>query len=73
MGPQGNPYQKLETHRIWFTIFWEGPKITDKKKKQITKISDLGAHLRPERVQFVLQGPQKHERTHPRAEWVNKG
>ena len=23
--------QKLKTHRIWSTIFWEGPKFTKKK------------------------------------------
>ena len=33
-------------------------------------MSDLGAHPRPKRTQYVLQGPQKHERTHPKAEWV---
>ena len=32
MGPQGNPYQTLKTHRIRSTIFGEGPKITNKKK-----------------------------------------
>ena len=45
MGVQGNPYQKLKTHRIWPTVFWEGSKITNKNLKKITKITkntDLG-------------------------------
>ena len=33
MGPQGNPYQKLEAHRIWFTIFWEGAQNHEQGKK----------------------------------------
>ena len=31
-GPQGNPYQKLKTHRIWFTIFWEGAQNHEQEK-----------------------------------------
>ena len=68
-------YQKLKTHWIWSTIFFRGQN-HEQEKIKITnnkKISDLGAYLRPERTQYVLQGPEKHERTHPRAEWVTKG
>ena len=28
-GPQGTPYQKLKTYRIWPTIFWKGPNLTN--------------------------------------------
>ena len=34
-GPKVTPYQKVKTHRILSTIFWEGPKITNKKKIKI--------------------------------------
>ena len=30
-GGAGTPFQKLKTHRIWFTIFWVGPQIQNNK------------------------------------------
>ena len=73
MGPQGNPYQKLKTHRVWFTMFWEGVQNHEQEKK-ITK------NIRLRRPIIDLRGPNscfrglKHERTHKAwAEWVNKG
>ena len=33
-GVQGNPYPKLKTPWIWFTIFWEGLKFTCKNKQK---------------------------------------
>ena len=40
MGYKGNPYQKLKTHRIWFTIFWEGAQNHEQEKIKI-KIKNI--------------------------------
>ena len=55
-GPQCTPYQKLKTYRIWPTIFWKGPNLTKKAKKNA--MSGLGAHPRTEKAQFVFECPK---------------
>ena len=69
------PLSKIENSSDLASIFFLVKTQTHEQGKNIKnkKMTHLGDHLSPERVQLVLQDTQKHERTHPRAEWVTKG
>ena len=54
-GGPGTPFQKLKTHRIWFTIFWVGPRVPIKNESRIflTPLSEILEVMRKQRVQNV--------------------
>ena len=65
MGAPGQPLPKIENSSDLVHYFFGGAQNHEQEKRKKEKYQTKWA-------QFVLQGPQKHERTHPRAEWVNK-
>ena len=77
MEAQGTPYQKLKTHRIWPAIFLGAAQNHEQDKKSKNKNNQKCQICGPipdlREAQFVLEGHQKHERTHPGDEWATKG